>query len=59
MKEQGKVKARDISETDINNMSDGEFKATFFRILFGLKKRMEIFSKNFTVEIRDKRNSRK
>ena len=41
MKEQDKVMARDLSQTDINNMSDGEFKAPIFRIFTGLEKRIK------------------
>ena len=36
-----KSMVRDLSETDISNMPDGEFKATMIRILTGLEKRME------------------
>ena len=41
MKEQDKAMARDLSETDISNMPDGELKATFIRILIGLERRRE------------------
>jgi len=41
MKEQDKAIARDLSETDIRNMSDREFKAMTIRILTGLEKRIE------------------
>ena len=40
-KEQGKVTARGLIETDISNMLDTEFKATIIRILAGLEKSIE------------------
>ena len=43
MKEQGKVTARDLSETDISDVPDGEFKAAIIKILAGLEKIMEDF----------------
>ena len=50
MKEHGKVMARDLSKTDINNVTDGEFKAIIIRILAGLGKRMEDFRETLTTE---------
>ena len=38
-KEQDKVMARDLIETDISNMPDGEFKTIIIRILAELEKR--------------------
>ena len=43
MKEQNKVTAKDLSETDTCNMPDREFKATIIRILAGIEKRMVDF----------------
>ena len=40
MKEQDKATARDLSETDVSNMPQREFKATIIRILIGLEKRI-------------------
>ena len=37
MKEQDKATARDLSETDISNMSDRKFKIMIMRILTELK----------------------
>jgi len=34
-----KATARDLSERDVSNMPDGEFKATIIRILTGIEKR--------------------
>ena len=39
MKEQDKAMARGLSRTEINNIPDGEFKATIVKILTGLEKR--------------------
>ena len=41
MKEQYTAMARDLSETDTSNMSDGKFKVTIIGLLTGLEKRME------------------
>ena len=49
--------ARDLSETDINNIPNGEFKATTTRILTGLEKRIEDISETLTTKIKElKRN---
>ena len=40
MKEQDKAMARDKSKTDINNIPDGQFKATVRRILTLLEKKI-------------------
>ena len=52
MKEQDKAKSRDLSETDINNMPNGEFKAMIIRIHTGCKQRKEDISETFTKVIR-------
>jgi len=41
MKEQDKITAGDLTETDIRNISEGVFKAMIIRILTGLEKRVE------------------
>lgn len=38
MQEQDKATAKDQRETDISNITDGEFKATVIRTLSGLEK---------------------
>ena len=53
MKEEDKVITRDLSETDISNMPDGEFKATVIRILTGFDKRIEDISETLTTEIKE------
>ena len=53
MKEQDKNTPRDLRKTNINNMSDGEFKATLKRILTGLEKRIEDISETFTTELKE------
>lgn len=40
--------ARDLSKTDITNMTNREFKAMIPRILSGLEKRVEDMSETFT-----------
>ena len=45
--------ARDLSETDISNVPDGEFKALIARILTGLEKRVEGISETINTEIRN------
>jgi len=52
MKEQDKVMAGDLSETDVSNMPDGEFKAMIIRILSRLEKRMVDISETLNREIR-------
>ena len=38
MKEQGKAMVRNLNQTDINNMSDEEFKAIIIKAFTGLEK---------------------
>ena len=52
MKEQDKVQARDLSETDITSMPDGECKAIIIKLLTRLEKRIEDISVTLTTEIR-------
>ena len=49
-KEQEKVTARNLSEAEISNMHDPEFKATIIRILTGLEKRNEDMSETLITE---------
>ena len=49
MKQQDKVTASDLSETDISNMPDREFKATIIRIVTGIQERMEGIRKPLTT----------
>ena len=53
MKKQGKATAIDLSETDISNMPDREFKVMIIWILAGLKKGKDI-SDIVNTEIRNK-----
>ena len=41
---------RDLSETDLSNMSDREFKAMIIRILNGLEKRVEDTSETYHID---------
>lgn len=52
MKEQDKATARDLSQTDIRNIPDREFKAMIMRVLTRLKKRVEDMSKTLNTELR-------
>ena len=53
MKEQDKAIARDLSETDISNMPDEEFKATIIRKLTRLEKKVEHMKETLNTEIRN------
>ena len=53
MKEEDKATTRELSERDLSNMPDGEFKATVIRIVTGLEKRMEGIKEILTTEIRE------
>ena len=55
-KEQEKVKARDLTKTDVSNMPDTEYKTTIIRILFGLKKSIEDTREYFTTEKKRPKN---
>ena len=52
MKEQDKVTASDLSETDVSNRPNGEFKATIVRTFTSFEKRMEDIRETPTAEIR-------
>ena len=56
MKGQARATARDLSKTNINNMSDEEFKA-IIRTLSGLEKRTEDISDTLSTEIKEVKNS--
>ena len=53
MKEQAKATVRDLSETDISNMPDTEFKTMSIRILTELEKRVEDVNETLNTEIRN------
>ena len=46
------VMARDLSETDISNMPDGELKATFVRIPYEFEKKIEDIMEILTADIK-------
>ena len=46
---------RGVSEADISNMPDGEFKAIIIRILTGLEKRIEDIMETLTTELKEKK----
>ena len=59
MKEQNKATARDLSETHLSNMPNGELKAIIINVLSGLERRMEDISETLTTEIKElKKNQR-
>jgi len=52
--------ARDLSQTDISDMPDGEFRQqSIIRILPRLEKRMEDFREALTTEIKELKNNQK
>lgn len=51
IKEQDKITVRDLSEMDISNMSDKEFKVMTKKILTSLEKRVEDINKTLNKEI--------
>ena len=53
MKEEDKAMARYLSETDIINMPDGEFKVMIIKILTGIEKGVEGFNETLNTEIRN------
>ena len=53
IKEQDKAMARDLSDEDISNMTDREFKVMIIRILTGLKNGVEDLSETFNTEKRN------
>ena len=50
MKQQEKVKARDLVKTDVSNKLHAELKATIIRILVGFEKGMQDFKEVCTVD---------
>ena len=56
-KEQEKVMARGLNETDISNMLVPEFKVTIIRILAGLEKSMKDIRKTLNIEIKELENN--
>ena len=53
MKEKDKATVRELSETEISNMPDGEFKAMNIKIVTELEKRMKDISETITTEIKE------
>ena len=56
-KEQENITARDLTETDIHNMPDPEFKILITRIIAGLEKSIEDMRESLTGEIKDPKTS--
>ena len=49
-KKQDKTTAKDLSEIEINNIPDKEFKVIIIKILTGLEKKVEDFSETLNKE---------
>ena len=45
--------ARDLSKTDISNMSEGEFKVIVIKMLTGLEKRIEYIRETCNTEMKE------
>ena len=59
MKEQDKITARQLNETEISNTPDREFKVMVIKIFIGLEKRVENFSETLNKETKNiKKNQR-
>ena len=50
MKEKDKITTRELNQTEVNNMPDGEFKVMVIKIVTGLEKRVEDLSLNKETE---------
>ena len=48
MKEQDKTSEKELSETEISNLPNKEFKVMVIKILIGLGKRIDKLSENFS-----------
>lgn len=57
MKEQDKITARELKETEINNMLDEEFEIIIIKVLIGLEKRMEDLGRTLNKEIENISNN--
>ena len=53
MKEKDKDATRDISKTDVTDMTDGKFKGMIIRKFTRFEKRVEDISETINTEIRD------
>ena len=53
MKEQGKARDRDLSETDMSNMPNAAFNAVIVKILTGSEKRVKDINETLTTEIKE------
>lgn len=52
MRKGEKALARDLSETDVSNMPDREFKVMIIKILTGFEKRVKAMNETFHAEVR-------
>jgi len=59
MKEKDKITARDLSEMEVNNMSNTEFKVMIIKTLTGLEKRVEDITKTLNTEIKKNQSEMK
>ena len=58
MEEKDKITARDLSEMDISNMPDREFKVMIIKILTGFEKTVEDISETLNKEIKEIKENR-
>lgn len=56
-KEQEKVTARDLIETDISNMPEPEFKTKILKMLVGFEKNTEDTRESLTTELKHQKTS--
>ena len=57
-KEQDKITVKDLSEMDISNMPDREFKVMIIKILTGFEKTVEDISETLNKEIKEIKENR-
>ena len=58
-KEKNKIAARDLSEMEIHNMPDREFKVMIIKIFTGLEKRVKDISETLNNEIKENQSEMK
>ena len=58
MKEQDKITARDLNDTEISNMPDREFKIVIIAVLTGFEKRVEDLSETLNRDRKHKKEKK-
>ena len=59
MKEQDKIRARDLSKMEISNMPSRKFKVLIIKILTGFEKKVENISETLNKEIKKEAEMKK